>query len=168
MWTVLLVVLLIVVVATATALAGRKALRRKNRVIAGVASPAPLTWLTSSRCEARLHRRLQANGHRLALISATDDVEDLVTRLRIELVELDAHLVTVARRPSRERRADRTDLQARVVQVEDLVRRVEERSRSELVSLDELSERLDLLDEADAELDQLSLGESPRRRPPSE
>ena len=63
-------------------------------------SPAPLGWLTSGRREAKLHRRLRSSGQRLELIPPTDDVADIVTRLRVELVELDAHLVTVARRPS--------------------------------------------------------------------
>ena len=159
-WTVLLIVLAIVIVVAGSALTARQALRRRNRVIAGVVSPVPLSWLTSNRREARIHRRLQANGRRLELVAPTDDVSDILTRLRIELVELDAHLVTVARRPSRERRADRPALQARVAQIEDLVRRVEERSRSEPVSLDEISERLDFLEAADAELDQLGPADS--------
>lgn len=138
-----------------TALGIRLMLNRRNRVVAGVKSPAPLSWLSSSRKEAKLHRRLGRAARRLALVPPTDDVADVITRLRIELVELDGHLVTVARRPTPARRADRTVIQERVERIEALVRRVEERSRTEVVSLDELTERLDLLDAADSELNEL-------------
>jgi hypothetical protein len=144
---------LLVVVGGAFAI--RLTLSRRNRVVAGVKSPAPLTWLSSGRKEAKLHRRLRRVGRRLALVPPTDDVADVITRLRIELVELDGHLVTVARRPTPARRADRTVIKERVERIEALVRRVEERSRSEVVSLDELTERLDMLDAADSELNEL-------------
>jgi len=85
----------------------------------------------------------------------TEDLAPIIARLRVELVELDAYLLTVARRPSKVRRADRPEIYERVEQIEGLVRRVEERVRTELVSLDELSERLDLLEAADRELDEL-------------
>jgi len=88
-------------------------------------------------------------------VPPTDDVADIITRLQIELVELDAYLVTVARRHSSTRRADRPQISERVEQIEELVRRVEERSRNEQVSLDDLSERLDLLEAADEELNEL-------------
>jgi hypothetical protein len=161
-WTVLVVVLVFVVVIAGAVLAARHALHRRNRVVRAVASPAPLVWLTSGRREAKMHRRLRDSGRRLELIPPTDDVVDLVARRRVELVELDAYLVTVARRPSRTRRADRPRLVERIVQIEDLVHRVEERSHNEPVSLTELSERLDLLEAADQELDELRPGETPR------
>jgi hypothetical protein len=137
------------------ALAIRLTLSRWNRVVAGVESPAPLGSLSSGRKEAKLHRRLRRAGRRLALVPPTDDVADVITRLQIELVELDGHIVTVARRPTPARRADRTVIQERVERIEALVSRVEERSRTEVVSLDELTERLDMLDAADSELNEL-------------
>ena len=155
MWVVLSILVAVVLFLAGAAVGTRYALQRRNRVIKGANSPAPLIWLTSGRREAKIHRRLRTVGLRLEVVPPTDDVGDIITRLRIELVELDGHLVTVARRPSRERRADRPELLARVEQIEDLVRRVEDRARSELVSLGELSERLDLLEQADAELDEL-------------
>jgi len=153
---ILLAVLLAMLVFVAgSVLTTRYALQRKNRVLPGVKTPVPLSWLSSGRKEAKLHRRLRASGRRLELIPPTDDVADIITRLRIELVELDTYLITVARRPSQARRADRPQLTDRVKHIEDLVRRVEERARTELVSLDELSERLDLLEAADQELNEL-------------
>jgi|DEB0MinimDraft_6_1074348.scaffolds.fasta_scaffold119752_1 hypothetical protein len=154
-WIVLFVVLMLFLAAAGTVLGTRHALRRRNRVIAGVNSPVPLTWLNSGRREARIHRRLQMSGRRLELVPPTEDVAPIIARLRVELVELDAYLLTVARRPSKVRRADRPEIYERVEQIEGLVRRVEERVRTELVSLDELSERLDLLEAADRELDEL-------------
>lgn len=154
-WIVLFVVLMLFLAAAGTVLGTRHALRRRNSVIAGVNSPVPLTWLNSGRREARIHRRLQMSGRRLELVPPTEDVAPIIARLRVELVELDAYLLTVARRPSKVRRADRPEIYERVEQIEGLVRRVEERVRTELVSLDELSERLDLLEAADRELDEL-------------
>ncbi|MEM7141946.1 MAG: hypothetical protein AAF548_13035 [Actinomycetota bacterium] len=132
-------------------------LKRRNQVVAGVKSPAPLGWLTSGRREAKLHRRLRASGRRLELVAPTEDVNDIVGRLRIELVELDDYLVTISRRPSSARRADRKVVVERIEAVEQLTRRVEDRSR-DLVSLDELNERLDMLEAADSELDDLIAG----------
>lgn len=131
-------------------------LRRRNQVVAGVKSPAPLTWLSSGRREAKLHRRLRSSGRRLALVPPTEDVSEIITRLRIELTEIDSYLVVVSRRPTPARRADRKVVEERIKDIETLVRRVEERTRSELVSLDELHERLDLLDAADTELDEIA------------
>lgn len=139
---------------TATAIS----LKRRNQVVAGVKSPAPLGWLTSNRREARLHRRLRASARRLALVPPTDDVSDIIARLRVELVELDGYLVVVSRRPTQARRADRKVVEERVRDIEDLVRRVEERGRTELISLGELHERLDLLEAADDELNELGPG----------
>lgn len=151
----------IVVLTVVAALAVHHTLQRRNRVVSGVRTTVPVSWLTSGRREARIHRRLRASGRRLDLVPATDDVAEIVTRLRVELVELDAHLVTVARRPSRDRRADRSRLVERVEEIERLVLRVEERTRSDVVSLEELGRRLDLLEAADGELDALEAGEPP-------
>lgn len=148
-----------VVVGAGALTATTLALRRRNQVVAGVTSPAPLKWLTSGRREAKLHRRLRASGRRLALVPATDDVSDIIARLRVELVELDSYLVVVSRRPTPTRRADRRLVEERVRDIEDLVRRVEERTRTELVGLGELHERLDLLEAADDELNQLGPAE---------
>ena len=136
-------------------MATRVALKRSNQVVAGVHTPAPLGRLASGRREATLHRRLRACGRRLALVPPTEDVADVITRLRIELVELDGYLVTVSRRPTRDRRADRQQVHERIRDIEDIVRRVEERTRTELVSPSELNERLDMLEAADDDLNEL-------------
>ncbi|MDG2028322.1 MAG: hypothetical protein P8J50_14535 [Acidimicrobiales bacterium] len=141
-----------IVVTAGIITAGTLWLRRRNQVVAGVKSPAPLGWLNSGRREARLHRRLRASGRRLELVPPTEDVAELVSRLQIELVEVDEYLVTVSRRPKQVRREDRKAVEERVEEIESLVRRIEERNRTELLSLDELGERLDLLEAADDEL----------------
>ncbi|MEZ5165481.1 MAG: hypothetical protein R2695_02955 [Acidimicrobiales bacterium] len=155
MWIVVGVLAALVVVGAGSYLAVWATLRRRNQVVRGVRSAAPLSWLHSGRREAKLHRRLRSSGRRLELVDASADVTDIVARLRIELVELDSYLVTVARRPSASRRADRPRLVERVEQIEQLVHRVEERSRADLVSLDDLHHRLELLEAADSELDEL-------------
>lgn len=82
----------------------------------------------------------------------------MIERLQVELTDLDAHLVTVSRRPTKVRRADRRDIADQVAAAEGLVRRVEERSRDEAGSLGELADRLDLLEAADDELRGLGPG----------
>lgn len=147
-----IVLTLVVMIAT------RIAMGRRNRVVSGVPSPAPLSWLASSRREAVLHRKLRSAGRRLELVPHSDDVADVIERLQVELTDLDAHLVTVSRRPTKVRRADRRDIADQVAVAEDLVRRVEERSRDEAGSLGELADRLDLLEAADDELRGLGPG----------
>ena len=147
-----IVLTLVVMIAT------RIAMGRRNRVVSGVPSPAPLSWLASSRREAVLHRKLLSAGRRLELVPRSDDVADVIERLQVELTDLDAHLVTVSRRPTKVRRADRRDIADQVAVAEDLVRRVEERSRDEAGSLGELADRLDLLEAADDELRGLGPG----------
>lgn len=157
-WIVLAAILIPLVLVTATLIGTSMVLGRNNRVVSTVASPAPLTWLTSGRKEAKLHRRLRGAGRRLELIPSTEDVGDVIAGLQVELVDLDSYLVTVARRPAPNRRADRGIVTERVEAIEDLVRRVEERSRREPVSLAELTERLDALEAADEELRGLDPG----------
>ena len=154
----LIFVALFVLMVLAVLYTVHRTLVRRNQVVKGVRSPAPVSWLTSSRKEARLHRRLRAAGQRLELVPATEGLTDVMRGLRVELVELDAHLVTVSRRPSPTRRADRGELVVRVQAIEDLVRRIEERSRGTGVSLEELAERLDVLEAADDELRGLEPG----------
>ncbi len=155
----LLIVLGVFAALAVLAVAGAQmALNRRNRVVAGTRSPAPASWLASPRPEALLHRRLRSAGRRLELVPASESLADVVIRLRRELIDLDTHLVTVARRPSSNRRNDRREVAGRVAAIEDLVRRVEERSRTQSGSLDELGERLDLLEAADEELRGLEPG----------
>ena len=125
MGDIVLAILVLIVVGlvlmAAAAYATRATLRRRNQVVAGVPSPAPIGWLTSSRREAVIHRRLRAAGRRLELLSSNEGLEDVITRLRIELVEIDSHLVTVSRRPKHARRADRREIADHVADIEDLV-----------------------------------------------
>ena len=78
--------------------------------------------------------------------------------IRHELLELDAFLPIVARRPTAARRADRKVVSSRIGEVDALLRRLEERARTQPVSLDALRERMDLLEAADDELRELGPG----------
>lgn len=157
--TVVLIVLgVLVLIALVAAVGTRMALTRRNRVVTGINSPTPVGWLASPRPEAHLHRRLRAAGRRLELLPPGEGTADIASRLQVEMVELDSHLLTVSRRPASTRRADRREAREQVTAIEDLVRRLEERSRNETVSLPELAERLELLEAADEEIRGLEPG----------
>ncbi|MCP3855771.1 MAG: hypothetical protein GY698_13705 [Actinomycetia bacterium] len=155
----LIIVLGVLAVLAIMAVVGAQmALNRHNRVVSGTRSAAPSSWLASPRPEAQLHRRLRAAGRRLELLAASESLVEVVGRLRSELIEVDTHLVTVSRRPASSRRQDRRELTKQVSEIEDLVRRVEERERSQAGSLNDLSDRLDMLEAADEELRGLGPG----------
>lgn len=152
------VLVAVVVLLVMAALGARIAVRRANRIVPGVASPVPVRWLVTSRREAVYHRRLRALGRRLDALPATDATAEIRDGIRRELLELDAFLPVVARRPGSARRADRRLVSGRIAEIDLLVRRLEDRARSEPVSLDALRERMDLLEAADDELRELGNG----------
>jgi hypothetical protein len=144
------------------------ALRRRNRVAHGVRSPAPLLWLCSPVAPARLHRRLRRAVH-VADDAATRDrsgaVAELASRLASEAVLLDAELVRVWALPHRARRSYLTDVSARAVTVETSAVRLSglvpvpvrnHPSRSE--GLQQLTERIDLLVAARADVERVATG----------
>jgi len=115
-------VLLVVVVALL-----RWRFERRNRVSPAVRSPAPVTWLWSPRATARLHRRLRgavADIHlapsRRTPHSGPASVDELRRELEYQAVELDHHLVIVARHPRRQRRSLLHALDAQVSEIETL------------------------------------------------
>ena len=148
----------LLLLAVASLVAARVMLERRNRVVTGVRASTPLFWLASPGPEAHLHRRLRAAGRRLELLPATEGVAEIMGRLQVEIVELDGHLVTVSRRPSSVRRADRREAREQLGAIEDLVRRLEERSRDRGDTIPELAERLAMLEAADEELRGLDPG----------
>jgi hypothetical protein len=162
------VVLLIVVV---TLLRWRFA--RRNRVSPAVKSPAPVTWLWSPRATARLHRRLQAAVADIHLAPSRRSphrgpasVDELRRELEYQAVELDHHLVIVARHPRSRRSSLVRSLEEQVTEIEQLSVRLSRLSgrpegtpasgwdvtREPPDVLAEIARQLDVLDAAQDEL----------------
>ncbi len=150
-------------------------LRRMNRVSPAMRSPAPIVWLWSPRQPARLHRRLRTATSEIHLAPSRRrrempslSVDDLRRELEYQAVELDHHLVAAARHPKAQRRSLLRQLQGQVSEVERLSIRLSRMSRAngspssgwDLASeppevLAHISQQLDLLDQAQAELTEI-------------
>lgn len=163
-WVVLLVVIVTLL---------RWRFERRNRVSPAVRSPAPVTWLWSPRATARLHRRLQgavADIHlapsRRSPHGGPASVDELRRELEYQAVELDHHLVIVARHPRRRRRSLMRSLDGQVAEIEALSVRLSrlsarpegtpasgwEVTRQPPEVLSEIARQLDVLDAAQEEL----------------
>jgi hypothetical protein len=162
-------IVLLVVVATLL----RWRFERRNRVSPAVRSPAPVSWLWSPRSTARLHRRLQAAVADIQLApsrrshhAGPASVDDLRRELEYQAVELDHHLVIVARHPRRRRHSLVQALDGQVTEIESLSVRLSRLSarpegtpasgwdvtRQPPEVLSEIARQLDLLDAAQEEL----------------
>ena len=162
-------IVLLVVVATLL----RWRLQRRNRVSPAVKSPAPISWLWSPRATARLHRRLQgavADIHlapsRRSTYRGPASVDELRRELEYQAVELDHHLVIVARHPRGQRRSLVRSLDGQVTEIEALSVRLSRLSarpedtpasgwdvtRQPPDVLSGIARQLDLLDAAQEEL----------------
>lgn len=144
------------------------ALRRHNRVARDVRSPAPLPWLWSPLAPARVHRRLR-RAVRVADDAAGRDhsgaVSDLAQQLAAEAVLLDAELVRVWALPHRARRSYLSDVSRRTATVEASAVRLSglapapvAASASGSEGLPQLTERIDLLIAARADVERLAMG----------
>lgn len=134
--------------------------RRSQQIAPGQRSAAPLGWAGAHTPEAKLHRRL---GEAMSgLRKATED-DPLVT-VNVDVVErealkIESQLVAASHLPGRLKGPALDELGVAVDQIEDvsaqLIQRSAELSAGDVkAQLDELSERLHLLDEARTELDQ--------------
>ena len=138
-------------------------LRKQLRVRPSTPSPAPTSWLVSTSEPARLHRRLRraAATARLAGERGDATITELATEIGDHAVALEAHLVMLSRMWRRERSA-RRQIVEQVTQLEQLTVRLTasaaEVSRPRALgagapdALAELTERIDALDAARAEL----------------
>ena len=134
------------------------ALRKRNRVHPSVASAAPLAWLAAPSPAARLHRRLRGTiglvrtrrGWPTTLCPLIDGVAD-------QAVLLDAELVVLSHVSRAERRRRLGELADRVTNLErTTLRLVALRDRSSAAAearLDQLVERVSLLEQAHDDLD---------------
>ena len=147
-------------------------LSRANRVSPAVKSPARLLWLWAPSRAARLHRRLRAAVAMIHLAPSRRDrstpslsVDELRRELEHQCVELDQHLVVAASHPRTHRRGLLGALEAQVSEVEQLAMRLSAMSRPAGTPssgwqapatppevLERMSQQLDLLDAAQAEL----------------
>jgi hypothetical protein len=145
---------------------------RANRVSPAVRSPARLAWLWSPGRAARLHRRLRVAVADIHLAPSPRDraapalsVDSLRRDLEYQAVELDQHLIVAAHHPRTYRRGLLSALEAQVVEVERLAVRLSSMARPANAPtsgwtgpptspevLARMSEQLDLLDAAQAEL----------------
>lgn len=133
--------------------------RKSQQLAPGTPSAVPLGWAGAHTPEAKLHRRL---GQAMSgLRAATDD--DLMVTANVEVVEREAlkieqQLVAASMMAERLKGPAIDELSAAVDQIENvsaqLIQRSAELSSGDVqAQLAELSERLDLLDQARAELD---------------
>jgi len=147
-------------------------LARANRVSPAVKSPARLLWLWAPTRAARLHRRLRTAVAMIHLAPSRRDrstpslsVDDLRRELEYQCVELDQHLVVAASHPRSYRRGLLSAMEPQVVEVERLAVRLSAMSRPAGTPasgwstpsappevLERMSQQLDLLDAAQAEL----------------
>jgi hypothetical protein len=141
-------------------------LRKQLRLRPSTRSTAPTSWLVSTSEPARLHRRLRkaTTTARLAGVRGGPTIAELVSELEDHAIALEAHLVMTSRVWRREREV-RIQLVKQVGQVEQLASRLTvislEAGRPRTLSagstdaLAELTERIDSLDAARAELVEL-------------
>lgn len=164
------------VVAVAVAVAVARSLAVRNRLVPGHRSPAPLSWLASPATAARLHRRLRtamAVAH-LSMASPRAGglgLAELVGEVRSRALDLDAQLVLASRAPRPARLRMLRELQSEVLEVEELAVRLVHLSRVPAEAgaesgLGAVRQRLELLEEALAELDGVQVRLSPARPVP--
>ena len=141
-------------------------LRKQLRIRPSTRSVAPSGWLVGTSEPARLHRRLRkaTTTARLAGARGGPTIAGLATELEDHAIALETHLVMTSRVWRREREV-RRQLTAQVSQVEQLASRLTvtslESGRPRALTagspdaLGELTERIDALDAARAELVEL-------------
>jgi hypothetical protein len=165
------IIVTLLIIAVAAAAAGGAAIaigaqrvkqntQRGQQISPGTPSAVPLGWAGAHTPEAKLHRRL---GQAMSgLRAATED--DVLVMANVEVVEREAlkieqQLVGASRMADRLKGPTIAQLGAAVDQIENvsaqLIQRSSELSAGDVqTQLAELSERLELLDQARAELDQ--------------
>lgn len=163
-------------VAVAVVVAVARLLAVRNRLVPGQRSPAPLSWLASPAAAARLHRRLRTAmaGAHLSTAgprAAGLGLADLVGEVRNRALDLDAQLVLASRMPRPARLRMLRELHSEVLEVEQLAGRLVHLSRLPAEAgtgsgLAAVRQRLELLEEALAELDGVQVRLSPARPVP--
>lgn len=145
--------------AVAVVVSQSRGARKRNRVVPGVATNAPVEWAGAHTPEARLHRRLIA-AVASAATSAPDGAHELLaarTALETEAIAVDERLIAVAATPGPERAELMERIAAQVSGVEKAAAAlVEARLHGDPVSEVEAElARVRLLAQARAEVEQL-------------
>lgn len=177
----LLLVMLIVVLGVALAVGlSARSLKRRNRVSPTAPSPAPVTWLGAPSAAARLHRRLRAAvavARASSAVTATTapHLSEMAEELERQAVMLDSHLALVARLPARQRQVRMAALTEEVRKAENVASQVSlmaAQTRApifragERSALDELSEKLDVLESSRREVADVEAAAGLRRASP--
>lgn len=162
MLVVVLIVVLLLGAGLAVAAISRKQ-KQANEVVPGVPTSAPASWAGAHSPEARLHRRLRDAVVGLRAQTGIADAAAEVSALETAALELDDQLVAVAALPARVREAPLAQIAAAITALEDTAEALAlrgategtygERSGNGRGRVDEVAERLRLLDAARAELD---------------
>lgn len=150
---------------------GLHAVRKRNRVVPGTRTPAPISWLWSWRMAARLHRHLARTIHAVhACIVDSREQLGLMTMLKeleTHANAIDRQLVAVDRSPNPTRYRMLRELYAEVRQVDAVAERVIRMGRAwagdepSVRGLAGVSERLDALEAAMADLARLDRADGP-------
>lgn len=139
--------------------------RKRNRVSPNVRTPAPISWLWSWRLSARLHRHLARTIHSVhaCIVDSREQLglTAMVKELEAHACAIDRQLVAVDRSPNPTRYRMLRELYAEVRQVDAVAERVIRMGRAwsgdepSVRGLANVSERLDALESAMADLDRL-------------
>ncbi len=154
----LLMLLLIVAGLVGLTIGIRRSQERSNQIVPGVPSPAPASWAGAHTPEARLHRRLRdaVSGLRAQADVGVSEAER--HDLEQAALDIDAQLVAIAALPERLRADHLATAEAAVTALEDaagtlLAEAVKRGGSAAGGRLEEVAERLRLLEAARAELD---------------
>lgn len=152
--------------------------RRRNQVVPGTDTGAPASWAGAHTPEARLHRRLR-DAVRAVRSVADPDGSLLAARVEVEraAVAVDEHLVALAALPERETAGRMPVARAAVAAIESAAAAVADAGRGgrvaiatagpgRLPAVAEATERVRLLEEAFAELDEVDLTTPPSQPRP--
>ena len=129
-------------------------LRRRNRISPAVPCDAPARWLCTPSRPAMLHRRLRRSVY--AVRQVRGPAAELAADLEAHAVAVDRHLVLAARAPVAPRQRLLREVAGQVRDIEALTERVLAAAAAPLQPGPErlalLAERLDALEEAQAEI----------------
>lgn len=152
--------------------------RRRNQVVPGTDTGAPASWAGAHTPEARLHRRLR-DAVRAVRAVADPDGSLLAARVEVEraAVAVDEHLVALAALPERETAGRMPVASAAVAAIESAAAAVADAGRGgrvaiatagpgRLPAVDAATERVRLLEESFAELDEVDVTSPPPRPRP--
>jgi hypothetical protein len=158
--TTLVLAVLAVIGVAAAAIRNRAVFRASNEVVPGVTSPAPESWAGSHTAEARLHRRLRDAVRAVRAAAPSGDetaTGPFRTSVEQEALALDERLVAIAALPQRVRGTPLQEITLAVDALEDaaaqLVTHMRAESQGVPQALADVTERLQFLAEARAELD---------------